>query len=615
MPYLGDMPVLGCLFRRDDDRRDEDEPARLPHAAHPGVRRADGENSLRERARMPQEAAPEPARCAGTTRRAADAAAAPRRRRCARHPGGPARPRRGAPARGPDRREALAGSARRRRRVHARARGACRPAFAAAPAALPDRALLAPLPMQFARRHLVLPLARDADGLAVAVADPSALAAARRPALPLPSGRSGRSSCRRRRSATRSPAPTTPPRAPPPTRSDATARRAARARRRGSRLRRAARPARGGRRGARHPPRERAPHRGGEGAAPATSTSSRTSATLGRPLPHRRRPARRAAPPARLHATIVSRVKIMAGLDIAERRLPQDGRIRRAGRRARRRRARLDRADGFGERVVLRLLDRADARLDARRPRAGARRRRRPRRALLAPQRTASSSSPARPAAARRRRSTPRSSASNDGERNIITIEDPVEYQLRGISQMQVNPRIGLTFASGLRAVLRQDPDVILVGEIRDRETVEIAHPGGAHRAPRASRRCTRTTPPSAVTRLLDMGVEPYLIASSVRRRCWRSASCAALCDACARRRTARACRGYGFRGRTAIHELAPRRRSRARAASWRARTRAPSAPRGRRRHDRAARRRVREGARRRHDRGGGAAGDAEDEA
>src|SRR5262249_42466931 len=102
------------------------------------------------------------------------------------------------------------------------------------------------------------------------------------------------------------------------------------------------------------------------------------------------------------------------------------------------------------------------------------------------------------------------------GERNIMTIEDPIEYQLPGIGQMQASPRIGLGFAAGLRAVLRQDPDVILVGEIRDRETVEIALQAALTGHLVFSTLHTNDAC-AAVTRLLDMGVEPFLIASSVR--------------------------------------------------------------------------------------------------
>ena len=134
-----------------------------------------------------------------------------------------------------------------------------------------------------------------------------------------------------------------------------------------------------------------------------------------------------------------------------------------------------------------------------------------------------------------------------------MTIEDPIEYQLRGIGQMQVTPRIGLTFAVGLRAILRQDPDVILVGEVRDRETMEIALQAALTGHLVLATLHTNDAA-SALTRLLDMGAEPYLIASSVvgvlaqrlvRRVC---AACrGAGCDAC---------RHTGFRGRTGIHEL-----------------------------------------------------------
>src|SRR6185369_4743441 len=140
-----------------------------------------------------------------------------------------------------------------------------------------------------------------------------------------------------------------------------------------------------------------------------------------------------------------------------------------------------------------------------------------------------------------------------DGSRNVMTIEDPVEYQLPGIAQLQVHPRIGLTFAAGLRAVLRQDPDVILVGEIRDRETVEIALQAALTGHLVLATLHTNDAA-SAMTRLLDMGVEPYLIASSVvavlaQRLVRRS------CDACGGAGCP-SCRGTGFHGRTGIHEL-----------------------------------------------------------
>jgi general secretion pathway protein E len=243
----------------------------------------------------------------------------------------------------------------------------------------------------------------------------------------------------------------------------------------------------------------------------------------------------------------------MAGLDIAERRLPQDGRIR----------VRVTGRDvdvrvsvvptSFGERVVLRLLDRAAARLEL--PALGLgpanvaaleRLLGRSHGIVLVTGPTGSGKTTTLYAGLRRLAT---------GERNIITIEDPVEYQLPGIAQIQVNPRIDLTFASGLRAVLRQDPDVILVGEIRDRETVEIALQAALTGHLVFSTLHTNDAA-TAVTRLLDMRVEPFLIASSVlailaqrlvRRVC--SACDGAGCPGC---------RGTGYRGRTAIHELLP---------------------------------------------------------
>jgi general secretion pathway protein E len=281
------------------------------------------------------------------------------------------------------------------------------------------------------------------------------------------------------------------------------------------------------------------------------------------------------APPARLAATIASRVKIMAGLDIAERRLPQDGRIRVrvAGRDIDVRVSIVPTA--FGERVVLRLLDRASALLDLTDLGLAPATARTLERLLgqshgiiLVTGPTGSGKTTTLYAALRRIAT---------GERNIMTIEDPIEYQLRGIGQIQSSSRIGLTFAAGLRAVLRQDPDVILVGEIRDRETAEIAMQAALTGHLVFSTLHTNDAP-GAVTRLVDMGVEPFLISSSVlavlAQRLLRR-----LCDGCAvegrpaddERRAlgdgapdvvrragpgCAACRGTGYRGRTAIHEL-----------------------------------------------------------
>jgi general secretion pathway protein E len=257
------------------------------------------------------------------------------------------------------------------------------------------------------------------------------------------------------------------------------------------------------------------------------------------------------SPPARLAPAIASRVKIMAGLDVAERRLPQDGRIavRVGGRDVDVRVSTVPTA--FGERLVLRLLDRAQTAiaLDELGIAAAVGTRLAPLLArnhglLLVTGPTGSGKTTTLYAALRR---------IADGSRNVMTIEDPIEYQLAGVAQTQVHPRIGLGFSAGLRAILRQDPDVILVGEIRDRETVEIALQAALTGHLVLATLHTNDAA-SAMTRLLDMGVEPYLIASSVlgvlaqrlvRRRC---AACGgAGCTAC---------RGTGLRGRTGLHEL-----------------------------------------------------------
>jgi general secretion pathway protein E len=244
-------------------------------------------------------------------------------------------------------------------------------------------------------------------------------------------------------------------------------------------------------------------------------------------------------------------VKVMAGLDVAERRLPQDGRlaVRMAGRDVDVRVSIVPTA--FGERVALRLLDRTDAGLALEElgltPTLVARVApllRRTHGIVLVTGPTGSGKTTTLYAALRR---------VADGSRNVMTIEDPIEYQLPGIAQMQVHPRIGLGFATGLRAILRQDPDVILVGEIRDRETVEIALQAALTGHLVLATLHTNDAP-SAMTRLLDMGVEPYLIASSVvavlAQRLLRRTCAACASAGCA------ACRRTGFHGRTGIHEL-----------------------------------------------------------
>lgn len=219
------------------------------------------------------------------------------------------------------------------------------------------------------------------------------------------------------------------------------------------------------------------------------------------------------SPPKRFQASIISRIKIMAGLDIAERRLPQDGRIgiKISGRDIDIRVSVIPTA--HGERVVLRLLDKSTSLLDLQQV------------GLLEDDReiinrlihmshgiilvtgpTGSGKTTSLYAALSR---------INSPDKNIITIEDPIEYQLKGIGQMQVNPKIDLTFANGLRSILRQDPDIIMVGEIRDSETAEIAVHASLTGHLVFSTLHTNDAS-GAITRLLDMGIEAFLISSSV---------------------------------------------------------------------------------------------------
>jgi general secretion pathway protein E len=428
------------------------------------------------------------------------------------------------------------------------AAAACGLPFADAPPRLPPRELLAPLPMQYARRHLVLPLEHGPAGLEVAVADPLALG-------PLDDLRLLYG------------APVRPLVVPAEALRDAIARAydaaAAAASADGSSL------------GARleldalplddHEPPDLL--EAGE-EAPAIRLINavlyeavRAGASDVHVEPFERSLAVRLrvdgvlhdllAPPLRLHASLVSRVKIMAGLDIAERRLPQDGRIalRIGGRDVDVRVSIVPTA--AGERVVLRLLDRASVLRDvadlglAPATLSGlAAVLDRTHGLLLVTGPTGSGKTTTLYALLRRLAS---------GERNVMTIEDPIEYQLRGIGQMQVAPRIGLTFAAGLRAILRQDPDVILVGEIRDRETMEIALQAALTGHLVLATLHTNDAA-SALTRLLDMGAEPYLIASSVvavlAQRLVRR-----VCAACGGTGCA-PCRETGLRGRTGLHEL-----------------------------------------------------------
>ena len=203
----------------------------------------------------------------------------------------------------------------------------------------------------------------------------------------------------------------------------------------------------------------------------------------------------------------------MAGLNIAEKRLPQDGRIRLkiAGKDIDMRVSVIPTA--FGERVVLRLLDRSSALLGLEELGLSGRNLELVNRLIyqshgivLVTGPTGSGKTTTLYAAL---------SKINSSEKNILTIEDPIEYQLRGIGQMQVHPKIDLTFAAGLRSILRQDPDVIMIGEIRDAETAEIAIQSALTGHLVFSTLHTNDSF-GAVSRLLDMGIEPFLVSSSV---------------------------------------------------------------------------------------------------
>ncbi|ANJ67428.1 type II secretion system protein GspE [Halothiobacillus diazotrophicus] len=218
-------------------------------------------------------------------------------------------------------------------------------------------------------------------------------------------------------------------------------------------------------------------------------------------------------PPRAVAGVIVSRIKVMANLDIAEKRVPQDGRIslRLAGRPVDVRVSTLP--SGNGERVVLRLLDKQAGRLTLDNlgltPEIQARLNaliHRPHGILLVTGPTGSGKTTTLYAAL---------SEINTRARNILTVEDPIEYYLDGIGQTQVNPKVDMTFARGLRAILRQDPDVVMVGEIRDVETAEIAVQASLTGHLVLSTLHTNSAV-GAITRLRDMGVEPFLLSSSL---------------------------------------------------------------------------------------------------
>ena len=214
-----------------------------------------------------------------------------------------------------------------------------------------------------------------------------------------------------------------------------------------------------------------------------------------------------------IYPALVARIKILSNLDITEKRLPQDGRFKtRLGDREINFRVSIL-PTFFGEKVVLRLLDKKNVRsgLDelgfSERPIQSLKEAtRRPYGMVLVTGPTGSGKSTTLYSVL---------NLLNTAERNLMTIEDPIEYQIEGITQTQVNPEIGLTFANGLRSLLRQSPDVILVGEIRDSETADISVKAALTGHLVLSTLHTNSAA-GAVTRLMDMGVEPFLIASSV---------------------------------------------------------------------------------------------------
>ena len=261
-----------------------------------------------------------------------------------------------------------------------------------------------------------------------------------------------------------------------------------------------------------------------------------------------------------LHAALISRLKIMAELDIAEKRMPQDGRIslRIGGRAIDVRVSTLPSA--HGERAVLRLLDKTESMLTLEMLGMSgdvltrfARLIQQPHGIVLVTGPTGSGKTTTLYASLGR---------IDTATTNVLTVEDPVEYELPGIGQTQVNPRIELTFAKALRAILRQDPDIIMIGEIRDHETAQIAIQASLTGHLVLATLHTNDAP-SAVTRLTDMGVEPFLLSSSLlgvlAQRLVRK-----LCPACRRPDDdgrwhpvgCEACADTGYKGRTGVYEL-----------------------------------------------------------
>ncbi len=260
-----------------------------------------------------------------------------------------------------------------------------------------------------------------------------------------------------------------------------------------------------------------------------------------------------------IHAALISRIKIMSQLDIAEKRLPQDGRItlRVGGKPVDVRVSTLP--TGHGERAVLRLLDKEGGRMDLEQLGMAERTREQfdkliaqPHGIVLVTGPTGSGKTTTLYAALSRL---------NASSTNILTVEDPIEYELAGVGQTQVNPRIDMSFAKALRAILRQDPDVIMIGEIRDLETAQIAVQASLTGHLVLATLHTNDSA-AAVTRLLDMGIEPFLLSSSllgvVAQRLVRK-----LCTHCRRFDGQRwhevgcdQCGQTGYQGRVGIFEL-----------------------------------------------------------
>jgi len=283
-------------------------------------------------------------------------------------------------------------------------------------------------------------------------------------------------------------------------------------------------------------------------------------------------------PPKRMHAALISRIKILGEMNIAERRLPQDGRIKLqiAGRQVDVRVSIVPTI--YGERAVMRVLDKTNAVFGLQEsgmslPSLETFRRliRQPHGMILSTGPTGSGKSTTLYGALQELTSI---------TTNILTIEDPVEYQISGIGQIQVRPAIGLTFANGLRSIVRQDPDILMVGEIRDEETAEIAIHAALTGHMIFSTLHTNDSA-GAITRLLDMGVEPYLAASSIigvvaqrllRRNCAFCAAPSSESESALRPlgltveglrghtpmrgKGCEKCQGTGFKGRTGLFEL-----------------------------------------------------------